>query len=105
MLPHTSGLFTEAKPSANLLILVLSLTLSENPSLKRERSTEGILRETDGITVAVDEASILKAQRDLAEKGSSPNASAVRFAALNKLQKEVNMKRAVVVAVLTGSEG
>ena len=76
----------------------------ENPFPPSGNAVLKILRETDGITVAVDEASILKAQRDLAEKGLfAQPASAVPFAALNKLQKEVNMKRAVVVAVLTGS--
>lgn len=76
----------------------------ENPFPPSGNAVLKILRENQGITVAVNEDEILTAQRQLAKRGLfGQPASAVAFASISKLKNEIGIKRALVVAVLTGS--
>ncbi|MGC9321017.1 MAG: pyridoxal-phosphate dependent enzyme, partial [Kosmotogaceae bacterium] len=76
----------------------------ENPYPPSGNAVLRILKQNDGMTVAIDEANILKAQRSLANNGLFVQpASAVAYAALSKLRSEMDLRKAIVVAVLTGS--
>jgi threonine synthase len=76
----------------------------ENPYPPSGNAVLRILKKNDGMTVAIDEANILKAQRSLANNGLFVQpASAVAYAALSKLRSEMDLRKAIVVAVLTGS--
>jgi threonine synthase len=76
----------------------------ENPFPPSGNAVLRMLKENQGITVAVNEDEILTAQRQLAKRGLfGQPASAVAFASISKLRKEIGVKRAIVVAVLTGS--
>ncbi len=76
----------------------------ENPFPPSGNAVLRMLKENQGITVAVNEDEILTAQRQLAKRGLfGQPASAVAFASISKLRKAIDVKRAIVVAVLTGS--
>jgi len=76
----------------------------ENPFPPSGNAVLRMLKRNGGATVAIDESSILKAQKSLANNGLFVQpASAVAYAAISKLREEIDMRKALVVVVLTGS--
>ena len=82
----------------------IDLAFSSRASTITRNAVLRMLKRNGGATVAIDESSILKAQKSLANNGLFVQpASAVAYAAISKLREEIDVRKALVVVVLTGS--
>ena len=104
MLPYTPALFFKRQSDRKVYPRTHNCTRNRKSLPPSGNVVLRMLKENQGITVAVNEDEILTAQRQLAKRGLfGQPAKAVAFGFDFKAEKAIDVKRAIVVAVLTGS--